>query len=120
MDDERQTRELVTARSGGRCEVCGGLATDMAHRVGRGVGGLWCPSNMLHLCRECHQGCHGNPGRAYDEGVMLRAHQHPGEHPALVIPTQGAHLERVWCHVGDMRLTPVDSVREARLHGPAW
>lgn len=79
--EERQTRKLVEARSDGFCEKCGTAgATDKAHRVSRGVGGGWEASNILDLCRDCHQYHHANPTRAYKGGWHLRSNSTPAEH----------------------------------------
>lgn len=52
--EERRARALVRERSGGACELCARPATDWSHRKRRSQGGLWCPSNGLHLCRADH------------------------------------------------------------------
>lgn len=82
--EERSSRKLVEARSGGVCEKCARKpATDKAHRQSRGVGGAWCPSNLLDLCRDCHRGNHDHPQRAYDGGWHLRSHTTPTKEPVL-------------------------------------
>lgn len=82
--EERQTREVVEARSDGFCEKCGTPgATDKAHRIARGVGGGWEPVNILDLCRRCHQYNHANPARAYEGGWHLRGGSSPKDSPVL-------------------------------------
>lgn len=83
---ERRTRKLVDERSDGFCEKCGTPgATDKAHRISRGVGGEWCPTNILDLCRDCHNYHHANPNLAYRGGWHLRSTSAPAE-------------SRVWFH----------------------
>jgi hypothetical protein len=70
--DERFTREAVVGRSGGVCERCNcARATDMHHRISRGVGGKWSPANIVHLCRLCHTVITANPEDAYKDGWSL-------------------------------------------------
>lgn len=70
---ELRARRLIKDRSGGICEICGHRpATDAAHRLSRGVGGLWEAANLLHACRTCHSTNHDNPLRAYELGQHLR------------------------------------------------
>jgi hypothetical protein len=87
---EVETRATVAERSEGQCEIrldgCAGAATDMAHRVARGMGGRplgddWRASNVVHSCRVCHSWCHANPAEAYDLGLMLKRHQDPTREP---------------------------------------
>lgn len=52
---EYYTRPAVQARSGGWCEYCGAKATEMHHRINRSQGGGWHPSNIVHLCSNCHR-----------------------------------------------------------------
>ena len=79
--DERSTREAVCNRSGGRCEICGEIATNMHHRKKRSQGGQWSPANVLHLCGTGTTGCHGyfenHPKVAYLLGVSIRRNQNP-------------------------------------------
>jgi hypothetical protein len=79
--DETRARQLVAARSGGRCEVDPrDAATDWSHRVARSRGGAWCPSNGVHLCARHHAETHAEPERARDLGLHVRT----GRIPALV------------------------------------
>lgn len=54
-------RALITARSSGKCEICGLHAADeIHHRRPRGMGGSKRPdtntaSAGVHLCRDCHR-----------------------------------------------------------------
>ncbi|BDZ52474.1 hypothetical protein GCM10025867_47150 (plasmid) [Frondihabitans sucicola] len=84
---ESATRRLIRLRSWGICERCGVKpASEAAHRVGRGVGGNWDPSNLLDLCHDCHAENHREPARAYREGFHLQSHQDP-----LIEPVEIAH-----------------------------
>lgn len=74
--DEANTREAAKGRSGGICEFCSSArATDMHHRISRGVGGKWSPANILHICRACHSDA--NRPEAYESGLSLRRHEDP-------------------------------------------
>jgi 5-methylcytosine-specific restriction endonuclease McrA len=71
--DESATRQAVKGRSGGICEYCARRrATDMHHRMSRGVGGWWSPGNILHLCQECHRWATDRPKDAYARGVSVQ------------------------------------------------
>lgn len=72
-------------RSGGMCEIykptiCWGRATDVAHRIGEGMGGRHGAaavandqlSVVLHACRPCHEWTHRRPEAAQRMGWMLR------------------------------------------------
>jgi hypothetical protein len=83
--NETKCRTIVAARSGGVCEVCGARRADsMHHRVKRGRGGPWTPSNILHTCGSGTTGCHGrieaHPAIAADFGYDLPT----GEVPTTV------------------------------------
>lgn len=82
---ERTCREVVSTRSGGICERCGRGAPGLekAHRVGRGQGGKWVPSNILDLCHDCHHHDHSEPAEAYAAGLHLRSFQTPQDEPVL-------------------------------------
>lgn len=52
---ERHGKDVVRARSGGLCEACGmRRVADVHHRKNRSQGGRWDPSNLLGICRTCH------------------------------------------------------------------
>ncbi|PKW15956.1 hypothetical protein [Saccharopolyspora spinosa] len=79
---QRTARDLVAARSGWICEVCGSAtATNFHHRKNASQGGLWLPSNGLHLCGSGTTGCHGritqNPADAYRLGWSVPSWQDP-------------------------------------------
>jgi hypothetical protein len=82
---ELGARSIMAARSGGVCEGCRrAAATDWSHRKPRSQGGPWCPSNGLHLCRDCHAWIHHNPIEAYSVGWGLRSTTDPATTPALL------------------------------------
>ena len=85
---ERECRALVAERSGGMCEVrwqgvCTWTADSMHHRRKRSHGGLWDPSNILHVCGDGTRGCHGkieaNPATSRSKGYWLYSGQDPAE-----------------------------------------
>lgn len=74
---EARARKIVRERSMGRCEICRiNPATSWGHRLPRGQGGLWRPSNGLDLCGDGVAGCHGwtekHRSIAYAEGWLLK------------------------------------------------
>lgn len=57
---ESRGKAVVRTRSEGVCEVDGvRWAQSWSHRVARGRGGLWQPSNGVHTCGSATTGCHG-------------------------------------------------------------
>lgn len=91
--DERSTRNAVKGRSGGICEYCmARRATDMHHRISRGVGGAWHPANIVHLCRWCHGDATDLPDWAYSQGVSLRSTQDPERTPMIRSSGELLHL----------------------------
>lgn len=86
MDSEARARQLVRARSAGRCELqhptaCRGGADGVHHRVKRGQGGLWSPANLLDACGSGTTGCHGwteaHPTLAGELGWALPSYADP-------------------------------------------
>lgn len=106
------TREIVWARAGGRCEVCGSpiagvLGFSLHHRHPRRMGGsrrpeLNSPANLILLCGSGTTGCHGrieaNRERAYEDGLLLHDGATPTEVPVMLAdpysPSQWPRL--VW------------------------
>lgn len=81
---ERRARRLVYRRSGGWCEACDRRAgAEWHHRINRSQGGLWCPSNGLHLCIPCHTYVTLHPRAARLQGWGL-------------LPEQDTARARVW------------------------
>ena len=79
-----EVRRVLAVRSGGVCEiglvsVCLGQARDVHHRVRRGAGGRHGAaraasdrlSNLLHVCRSCHEWVHANPAVSRGAGWLL-------------------------------------------------
>lgn len=86
---EAHGRAVVRERSGGRCEGCRCCtATSWQHRVKRGQGGSWSPSNGIDLCGSGTTGCHGdiehNPDWAYLLGTGLRSGADVSTEPAYL------------------------------------
>lgn len=80
--NETKCRIIVRTRSGGSCELCGQEAVQQHHRRNRSQGGLWQPSNILHLC----VGCHELIGRNID-AVKVLGHTIQGtQRPPLAVP----------------------------------
>jgi hypothetical protein len=99
--NEKKCREVVAARAGlgdpsmARCERCGQAPPLTAHhRVKRGQGGEWNPSNIVALCGHGTTGCHGwvesHPAAAGadGEGWALRRSEDPTEVPIFHHPQQ--------------------------------
>lgn len=88
--DERSTRVAVAGRSQGVCEYCQQRPADqMHHRISRGAGGGWYPSNILHLCQLCHNRAGYTvaeyvSGPAWAQSVGLSVRASSGDDPALV------------------------------------
>lgn len=91
MTSETLGRQIVYARSAGRCEVCGRPADTFHHRVKHGQGGTWDPANGLHVCgdgtRFCHGWIEGHPHYAMALGLWLPAGSDPADWPAWLHPT---------------------------------
>ena len=92
---ESRGRRIVYERSGGLCEVTGGHRADSwSHRVAKGRGGLWSPSNGLHVQGSGTTGVHGwleaHPKWAAEGGWHIRRDPRPPtEVPVfLVTPLQ--------------------------------
>lgn len=95
---EVRCRGLVAQRSGGLCEgrldgkgvyACRGVGESMQHRRKRSQGGLWTPSNILHLCGDGTIGCHGyieaNPATGRRLRMWLFAGMEPLTTPVHMI-----------------------------------
>lgn len=53
----------------------------MHHRIGRGVGGPWCPANIVHLCSADHATVTTRPAWARSVGLSVSTRDEPGEIP---------------------------------------
>lgn len=107
LTGERRARRIVARRSGGICEACDRRpAVDWHHRCGRAQGGRWCPSNGLHLCRQCHEWVTTHPTAAREYGWSVRRAAEPSR-------------ERVWLpRHGWALLSTAGDV--TRLDRPIW
>jgi hypothetical protein len=84
-----EVRRALAARSGAVCEIgrdgCLGAARDVHHRVLRGNGGRHGSaretsdrlSNLLHLCRVCHEWVHAHVAAAREAGWLLDGREVP-------------------------------------------
>lgn len=95
---ETRARAIVRDRSGGRCELCPAPGTEWSHRIARGRGGTWAPSNGLWLCGICHRKCHAAPDTARANGWHLSTGVDPLTAPTLIHP---GHLWRGWWLLDD-------------------
>jgi hypothetical protein len=114
--DEASTRPTVAGRSGGVCEYCrAARASEMHHRITRGAGGGWYPSNILHLCNGCHRKATLNPRWAQDvkRGISCRAGRPVSQTP--VVRYDGSVLWLV-DNVAPPPRTPPDN---GRARGPS-
>lgn len=79
-------KRVVAARDGGNCLRCLGPATDVHHRLVKGMGGSKDPlvaglANLVSLCRICHDWVHAHPGEAYKAGWLVLRGTVPGDAP---------------------------------------
>jgi 5-methylcytosine-specific restriction protein A len=95
---EARARGIVRDRAGGRCEICPAPGSEWSHRVARGRGGTWAPSNGLWLCGICHRKCHAQPDTARANGWHLPTGTDPLDAPARIHPR---HLWRDWWRLDD-------------------
>jgi len=82
--------EVVLARSGSVCEVCGNAwAEQLHHRRPRASGGSRrvdtnSPANILALCAQCHTQVESKRSWAIVHGRLLQQHQDPAVTPVLL------------------------------------
>lgn len=91
-----ELRAALAIRSGGVCEIqqtgCFGAATEPAHRIGTGMGGVHGDavaasdrlSNAVHACRSCGQWQHDHEPMAKAYGQILPRHADPRTEPVLL------------------------------------
>ncbi len=82
-------RQIVMGRAFGQCERClhATLAGDPHHRRVRGMGGSKAPdrhdpSNLVWVCRPCHDWVHAHPKESAETGFMIP--RFPGTSPLEV------------------------------------
>lgn len=106
--NEAQARDIVAVRSDNRCEiavplVCQGRRDSVHHRLKRGRGHEWAPSNLLAACGDGTRGCHGyveaNPTWAQSEGLWLMTGS--GE-PSEVAVHMRWHHQKSWWFLDDL------------------
>lgn len=97
----------VAARSGGRCELCGGHpATQHHHRKARQAGGsvntlgIHSPANLLHVCRWCHEMAESHPDRWVFGWKVHRRHD-PAAVPVLLTVGEDWAAAPGWYLLGD-------------------
>lgn len=106
---ESRTRQLVAARSGGWCEVCGTVrAESVHHRRKRSQGGPWSASNCVHACGDGARGCHGWAESRVDEAAAAGFHLRPGEDAGARPVVSGLHGRVLLADDGS--LCPTDGV----------
>lgn len=103
-----KVRDLIHARSGGRCEACGkplpGGRGQCQHRVARGMGGsrnplLGTAVNGADLCgtpddkRTCHGRCEARDEALYAMGFWLWSWEDPAAKPILWHGLTGAGVK---------------------------
>lgn len=78
---ERDCKAGVEARSDGLCERCGRQGHTFHHRKNRSAGGRWELANIVKLCGDGTQLCHGwvttHPMLAMEEGFHIRSWDDP-------------------------------------------
>lgn len=127
--NETLARQLVTARAGGLCELCkADRPGSWAHRLPRGQGGQWRPSNGLHLCGDGTRGCHGwserNREASYASGWLLLSGL-LADPLAMPVWLQPIHLPPGWYVLDDDAcftwLDPVtENLPEVPAELPPW
>lgn len=78
-----KSREVLATRSMGRCERCGGMASEYHHRRSRSVRDehVHCACNAAHLCGTCHRWAHAHPRDARDSGWIVVRTGNPSKEP---------------------------------------
>lgn len=97
MNNEKKTRPIVYARSGGDCELrldgCLGRGHSIHHRRKRSQGGPWSPSNSIHTCGDGSRGCHGvitdTRTEYYDKGWLVHSWTDWAPTPVLLHTSKG-------------------------------
>lgn len=69
IEYSRVRREYLEEKNG-RCEICGGEATDIHHKSGRGKN-LCEKRTFMAVCRQCHTYLHQNVKWATEKGYIV-------------------------------------------------
>lgn len=90
MKFTEKTRNLVVARAGGNCELCGAAVNNpnLHHRKPRGMGGTKnpesrSPANALFLHFTCHEWVERNRTESYELGYLVRQAENSNAKPVL-------------------------------------
>jgi len=85
-----KVKHIVNDRDQGRCVKCHADATDIHHRVQRGMGGTSDPetnyglANLVSLCRSCHDHVHANPAESAENGFLVKSWENPRDCPLVL------------------------------------
>ena len=83
--EELLARQIVPIRSGGWCETDGvSPASDLHLRQRRSQGGDWSPSNILHICRHCHDIITRTITPKSRGGWVVSGYEDPADVPVLL------------------------------------
>lgn len=77
-------RELVRARAGGECELCGIRLQgrwEAHHRKLRSRGGQDSACNLAALCFLCHRRCHQHVAWSEEQGYIVSSYADPATVP---------------------------------------
>lgn len=106
-------QQIVQGRAFGRCERClhATLCGDHHHRRVRGMGGSKAadrhdPSNLVWLCRPCHNWAHGNPLESEAVGFLIP--RSSGNHPLDVPITDLSGETRYLDNLGQYLSEPLE------------
>ena len=69
-EEYSEVRRTYFQNVGGKCEVCGGEATDIHHKSKRGKN-LSNMGTFMAVCRICHTRIHDNPKWARENGYLI-------------------------------------------------
>jgi len=121
---EAAGREAVRERSFGRCEGCPcHRGESFQHRVKKGQGGLWSPSNGIRLCGSGTTGCHGdvehNPEIAYLLGLGCKSTDDASAVPAYLHTPYGTGW---WLlnHDGSITYVDIEQLTLEQLDAAVW
>lgn len=83
-------KKAVFSRDDNLCVCCGASAVDVQHRIRRGIGGTRDPriaygmSNLIALCRTCHDLAETRDARMHAMGMWLNTWEDPEAVPVLL------------------------------------